>query len=74
MEKIKEMTANLGGTNILNPLSSLIKDNKKEGYPKHIFLLTDGKVADKQNIFKLIGRNNKYTRVHSIGVGNEASR
>lgn len=36
-------------------------------------MLTDGEVSDTKNILKMIGRSNKYARVHSIGIGNGAS-
>lgn len=43
------------------------------GYPKQIFLLTDGAVGYATAIFDLIEANNKYSRVHTIGIGNGAS-
>ena len=40
------MEANLGGTEILNPLRNLLEQKPKENYPRQIFLLTDGSVTD----------------------------
>ncbi len=44
-----------------------------EGYPKHIFLLTDGGVLNAKAVVNMVAANNKYSRVHTIGIGNGAS-
>lgn len=36
------MGADLGGTEIYRPLENILKSNVIEGYPKQVFLLTDG--------------------------------
>ncbi len=43
------MTANYGGTNILNPLQEAIKQIKTD-LNKRIFLLTDGEVDNKDKV------------------------
>jgi hydrogenase maturation factor len=40
---------------------------------RQIFILTDGGVSDTQNVIKMIRNNNKYCRVHCIGIGNGVS-
>ena len=40
------MRANFGGTQIFRPLNNLLEEKINEGYPKHIFLLTDGGVEN----------------------------
>lgn len=40
------MSADYGGTEIYDPLLKLLKDQIVEGYPRHIFLLTDGDVEN----------------------------
>lgn len=35
--------------------------------------MTDGGVSKPENVIQLIKRNNKYNRVHSIGIGSGAS-
>lgn len=44
-----------------------------EGYPKQIFLLTDGGVSNTEGVIQMVGINCKYSRVHTIGIGNGCS-
>jgi hypothetical protein len=67
------MSADMGGTEIFKPLNSLLKELPKEGYPKQIFLLTDGGVSNTEGVLNMVSNNNKYARVHTIGIGNGAS-
>ena len=68
------MGSDLGGTEIFNPLSSLISSKSIEGYPKQIFLLTDGGVSNTEAVINMVRQNNKYSRVHAIGIGNGCSQ
>ena len=67
------MSADMGGTQIFNPLHNLLRQKPKDGYPKQIFLLTDGGVSNTEEVLKMVGNNSKFARVHSIGIGNGAS-
>lgn len=44
IKDIKSMSANMGGTEIFKPLSEIYKTALIDGYPKQVFLLTDGEV------------------------------
>ena len=68
------MDANMGGTEIYTPLAGLLTSKPIEGYPKHIFLLTDGDVLDTSHILDMVESNIKYSRVHTIGIGDGASQ
>ena len=74
MEKIKELKADKGGTDIVSPLHDIF-NNKKEyekiKLSKNIILLTDGEVDDKNRCFNLIKENCHMFKVHSIGIGND---
>ena len=68
------MQADMGGTNIYEPLFEQLSSKLIEGYPKYIYLLTDGDVADTDGVIRMVGLNNKYSRVHTIGIGSGVSR
>ncbi len=44
------------------------------GYPRHVFLLTDGEVSDTNAIVDLVRRSIKHSRVHTSGVGKGVSK
>ena len=69
---IKNLSANLGGTDIYNPLKNIYdsKDYDNINLPKNIFLLTDGEVEDKDKVLNLIEENNNRFIIYSIGIGN----
>mmetsp|Transcript_8452 Transcript_8452/g.7503 ORF Transcript_8452/g.7503 Transcript_8452/m.7503 type:complete len:125 (+) Transcript_8452:355-729(+) len=52
--KISKMDANLGGTNILAPLKAVMAIEKKDKYPRNIFLLTDGSVGNTHQVLSHI--------------------
>ena len=67
IEKIK---ADLGGTNIYNPLNDILNKNYDNiNIPKYIFLLTDGAIENKEKVLDLILLNRKNFIVHSLGIG-----
>ena len=43
VQHVEKMTANLGGTNLLSPLQAIFAEKAKEGIPRQLFILTDGK-------------------------------
>lgn len=73
IEKVKAMWADMGGTQIYQPLFDLIVQKPIDGYPRQIFLLTDGGVSNTEGVINMVGVNNKYSRVHTIGIGNGCS-
>ncbi len=67
------MEADLGGTEIYAPLYFAINKNPIDGYPRQMFLLTDGGVFNTKEVVNMVANHNKYSRVHTIGIGNGAS-
>ena len=69
---IKNLSADLGGTNIYKPLKD-IYDNEKIydeiKLPKIIFLLTDGEIYDKKQTLELIEKYSSKFSIFSIGIG-----
>ena len=69
---INNLDADLGGTNINSPLESIYSDTSysKINLSKHIFLLTDGQVNDREGCVNLITANSIKFRMHAFGIGN----
>jgi hypothetical protein len=69
---INNLDADLGGTNINSPLESIYSDTSysKINLSKHIFLLTDGQVNDREGCVNLITANSNKFRMHAFGIGN----
>jgi len=61
--------ANLGGTNIYEPLDTIFKQSIRPGYPRQVFILTDGEVNNKDNCINLVRSNAHTTRLFSFGIG-----
>ncbi|KAL4486676.1 hypothetical protein ABPG72_022151 [Tetrahymena utriculariae] len=75
LKKAKNLKADLGRTDILNPLKNIFEVQEKiNGYNKQIFLLTDGGVKNRDKVIRLIKKHNKNSRVHSIGFGSGADQ
>ncbi|XP_071167550.1 von Willebrand factor A domain-containing protein 5A-like [Mytilus edulis] len=68
-----QMEADMGGTEILRPLKQIYSNSCKQGYPRQIFLLTDGGVRNTNEVISLAKANNGYTRVFTFGIGDGAS-
>ena len=70
---IKNLKADLGGTNITNPLTEIFNDDSysKINLSKNLLLLTDGYVENIEECFNLIESNSKKFRVNSIGIGKD---
>ena len=70
---IKTLNANLGGTNIYDPLKDIYTNEQQYDeikLPKNIFLLTDGEIENKRETLELIEKNSSKFSIFSIGIGN----
>ncbi|XP_063798225.1 von Willebrand factor A domain-containing protein 5B1 [Pseudophryne corroboree] len=73
-ESIKRLRADMGGTNILSPLNWIIRQPVCRGYPRLLFLLTDGAVSNTGKVIELIRHHSSFTRCYSFGIGQNACR
>ena len=71
IDKFDDQQMSLGGTEIYQPLDSIFKEHIKEDLKRQLFLLTDGKVHNTDQIVKLITSKivSSQTRVHTLGIG-----
>jgi uncharacterized protein YegL len=75
ISQVEKFDADMGGTEILQPIDFALKLGKIPNYQRTIFLLTDGSVGNSDevvNIIKSHAQNNQ-ARVFSIGIGNGCS-
>ena len=72
--KLSSMTANMGGTQMLEPLENIYAKKFSKKFPRNIFLLTDGAIGNTDQVVAKIRENNYSTRVHTFGIGSGASR
>ena len=70
IEEVKYFKANYGGTNIYTPLKEIL-DYGEEFKERNIFLLTDGRVYNRNQIVSMVGKNcSPLRKLHTFGVGN----
>ena len=69
---IKNLNANLGGTNLLKPLKAIFNSKNYDNINlcRNLFILTDGEVESRQKCLKLISENLESYRIHTFGLGN----
>lgn len=68
---IKSLDGNRGGTQLYEPLKSIFENPvyDKLDVVKHIFLLTDGEIKNKEETLSLIGSYSDKFVLHSLGIG-----
>ena len=69
---IDNLTANLGGTDIFDPLNYIYNSHEihdKIKLPRNVFILTDGEINDKNDTLDLIYKNSSKYSIYSIGIG-----
>ena len=71
---VTELQANLGGTEILQPLKFVLQQPVLAGLARRVFLLTDGQVSNSSEVVHLVRKHRNANRVFSLGVGAGADR
>ena len=72
MRQIKDLDADMDGTDILSPLEYVYTQTTKNGYHRKIFLLTDGQVHNSDVICSLAQEKRDNNRIYAIGLGSGA--
>nr|XP_061828757.1 von Willebrand factor A domain-containing protein 5A-like [Nerophis lumbriciformis] len=73
LKKVKEMEANLGGTEILQPLKHIYNQPCIPSQPRQLFVFTDGEVGNTKEVTSLVKKNSTSHRCFSFGIGEGAS-
>ena len=68
IELARNLSSDLGGTDILSPLKSIYKEEIKHGQ-RQIFIITDGEVNNPTQVFELVSQNSNKNRCFTIGLG-----
>ncbi|MBN3298235.1 VMA5A protein, partial [Amia calva] len=73
VEKVKTMEADLGGTEILEPLKEIYRKPCRDGHPRQLLLFTDGEVGNTKEVIDLVKTNALSHRCFTFGIGEGAS-
>ncbi|XP_054651119.1 von Willebrand factor A domain-containing protein 5A-like isoform X2 [Dunckerocampus dactyliophorus] len=73
LKKVKEMQADLGGTEILQPLKHIYSQPCIPNHPRQVFVFTDGEVGNTKEVMSLVKKNSNSHRCFSFGIGEGAS-
>ena len=72
-KQVDSFGADMGGTEIYSCLQAIYQQPLRKGYPRFIFLLTDGGVSNTNQVLDLIKSNNHNAQVFTVGLGNGCS-
>ncbi|KAL7857684.1 hypothetical protein AOLI_G00177860 [Acnodon oligacanthus] len=73
VKKVKEMQADMGGTEILQPLKHIYSQQCIPNHPRQVFMFTDGEVWNTKELLSLVRNNAEYHRCFTFGIGEGAS-
>ncbi|XP_072304931.1 von Willebrand factor A domain-containing protein 5B1 [Eucyclogobius newberryi] len=71
---VRKIRADMGGTNILAPLSWILRQPAFSSHPRLLFLLTDGAVSNTGRVIELVRSHARYVRCFTFGIGQSACR
>ncbi|XP_016113156.1 von Willebrand factor A domain-containing protein 5A-like isoform X2 [Sinocyclocheilus grahami] len=73
LKRVKEMQADMGGTEILQPLKHIYSQPCYPDHPRQLFVFTDGEVVDTKEVLDLVKSHAHSHRCFSLGIGEGAS-
>ncbi|XP_056308368.1 von Willebrand factor A domain-containing protein 5A-like [Danio aesculapii] len=73
LKKVKEMRADMGGTEILQPLKHIYSQPCIHEHPRQLFIFTDGEVGNTKEVLDLVKSHAYSHRCFSFGIGEGAS-
>ncbi|KAN0028070.1 hypothetical protein ACTFIV_009899 [Dictyostelium citrinum] len=66
---IKRIDANLGGTELLEPIVDILSNESDPEFPRQVFILTDGEISDRDKLIDYVGKEANTTRIFTYGIG-----
>ncbi|ROI37048.1 von Willebrand factor A domain-containing protein 5A [Anabarilius grahami] len=73
LKRVKKMRADLGGTEILEPLKHIYSQPCRPNHPRQLFIFTDGAVGNTKEVLDLVKHHVHSHRCFSFGIGGGAS-
>ncbi|ROL52787.1 von Willebrand factor A domain-containing protein 5A [Anabarilius grahami] len=73
LKRVKEMKADMGGTEILEPLKHIYSQPCYPDHPRQLFIFTDGEVENTKEVLDLVKHHVHSHRCFSFGIGEGAS-
>ncbi|XP_043083744.1 von Willebrand factor A domain-containing protein 5A-like isoform X2 [Puntigrus tetrazona] len=73
LKRVKEMQADMGGTEILQPLKHIYSQPCYPDHPRQLFIFTDGEVSNTKEVLDLVKSHAHSHRCFSFGIGEGAS-
>ncbi|XP_051967942.1 von Willebrand factor A domain-containing protein 5A-like isoform X2 [Xyrauchen texanus] len=73
VKRVQEIRANMGGTEILEPLKHIYSQPCFPDHPRQLFIFTDGEVCNTKQVLDLVKSNVFSHRCFSFGIGEGAS-
>ncbi|KAL6474596.1 hypothetical protein MHYP_G00181570 [Metynnis hypsauchen] len=73
VKRVQAMEADMGGTEILQPLKHIYSQQCIPNQPRQVFMFTDGEVWNTKDVLSLVKNNAESHRCFSFGIGEGAS-
>ncbi|XP_075768105.1 von Willebrand factor A domain-containing protein 5A-like isoform X2 [Pelodiscus sinensis] len=73
LKRVRRLRADLGGTEILEPLGAIYRSPCRDGHPRQLFVFTDGEVCNTREVIAEVQRHQGSCRCFSFGIGEGAS-
>ncbi|ELR11799.1 von Willebrand factor type A domain containing protein [Acanthamoeba castellanii str. Neff] len=72
-QHVAAIRADLGGTQLLEPLRDVLSSPSDPKYPRQVFVLTDGEVGNTNEVIECVRKHARDTRVFALGIGSNVS-